>query len=303
MTFLTVLVCCITLAFSEELCDETRKGCCEYVSEWGLIPYQRWGDTPENKKQWWEDNNCNSITGGSSLTQCPYTCTVECDNFQGGACDMDNNEGLIGLIPNDEPCSAETCEQKCLAAAQEYGTGCCQWGWLMQDIEGKTCYYFKEVGDDGYGTRYWMQREHKRQVCKSIANEAEGAVGDINGKPLENDEYSRICNYGGKDSGECDRRRGSWASDSCNHCTRGSRWEGSGPLAVFGVGNHWCCTWKDLNTYNDCTCYKKRGEEAVGNGTLAYEQDGPHHSWVTYGLAAVGVCFLLYGAGNFYLKA
>jgi len=166
MLFLNFL---ISVALSRELCDETRVKCCAYHDKYGMVPYVKWANTPESEKKWYEDNNCNSVMGGSSLSQCPYTCSVECDDFQGGACDMDHNEALISLIQNRDTCSEEECKSKCRPAAEEYGTGCCQWGWLMQDIEGKSCYYFKGVGDDGYGTRYWMQREHSRQVCTSYA--------------------------------------------------------------------------------------------------------------------------------------
>jgi len=52
---------------------------------------------------------------------------------------------------------------------------------------------------------------------------------------------------------------------------------------------------KQTGSADYCGC---SAEEAA----LAYTTARSGHSWVTYGLAAIGVGTVLYGAGSFYLK-
>ena len=44
-----------------------------------MKPGVGWYKTPEDKKQWHRDNNCDAVMGGSELKHCPYTCGNECD--------------------------------------------------------------------------------------------------------------------------------------------------------------------------------------------------------------------------------
>jgi len=74
-------------------------------------------------------------------------------------------------------------------------------------------------------------------------------------------------------------------------------------VGVWGIGNHWCCTEDDLQN-GDCECSITTAEATDVEGALAYTNaESPGYSWVTYGLAAIGVGSILYGAGSFYCKA
>ena len=66
--------------FSETECDTIRHRCCSYNSNYGMIPYRTWGTTPPNEKTWHTENNCNSVMGGSILTNCPYECGMSTEN-------------------------------------------------------------------------------------------------------------------------------------------------------------------------------------------------------------------------------
>jgi len=56
---------------------------------------------------------------------------------------------------------------------------------------------------------------------------------------------------------------------------------------------------KKTGSYDYCGCPRESGVE----GSLAYTKAQSNLTWVTYGLAAIGMGSLLYGAGSFYLKA
>lgn len=59
----------------EKDCDVTRSKCCDYRIQYpGMIPYKSWGSTPNHAKQWYNDNDCNSVVGGTGLFNCPYNC-------------------------------------------------------------------------------------------------------------------------------------------------------------------------------------------------------------------------------------
>jgi len=55
-------------------CDEIREQCCAYNSQYGMIPGVTWGSTPPSATFWHSTNNCDTVMGGSSLTNCPYVC-------------------------------------------------------------------------------------------------------------------------------------------------------------------------------------------------------------------------------------
>ena len=55
-------------------CDNILERCCAYVTNWGVIPSETFGKTPNNEKDWFNDNECNMRVGGQALTNCPYTC-------------------------------------------------------------------------------------------------------------------------------------------------------------------------------------------------------------------------------------
>lgn len=44
--------------------------CCQYVMRYGMIPFETWGTTPKEEQKWYTAHNCDSVIGGSSLSNC-----------------------------------------------------------------------------------------------------------------------------------------------------------------------------------------------------------------------------------------
>ena len=53
---------------------------CSYNDNYGMIPFVRWGDTPESEKAWHKSNDCDTVMGGQQLLNCPYICSANSGN-------------------------------------------------------------------------------------------------------------------------------------------------------------------------------------------------------------------------------
>jgi len=141
-------------------CDGVLSGCCDYISEYGLQPYISWGGTPESEKEWWQNNDCNNVVGGSSdATNCPYQCGNQyqtCGERQNGFCltsdSQDQNSGVIQADGDDWD------ETTCLAwcESQEFKTGC------ELILETSECYLHTQDVSHGNG---WLN--HYCWICDS----------------------------------------------------------------------------------------------------------------------------------------
>lgn len=47
-----------------------QASCCQYVTRFAMIPFETWGTTPKKEQDWYTAHNCNSVIGGSSLSNC-----------------------------------------------------------------------------------------------------------------------------------------------------------------------------------------------------------------------------------------
>jgi len=52
-------------------CDSTHLRCCSFNVQYGMVPHQTWGSTPEDERPWHIANDCDTVMGGVALSNCP----------------------------------------------------------------------------------------------------------------------------------------------------------------------------------------------------------------------------------------
>jgi len=105
----------------EGTCDQTRQKCCAYNLNYGMVPHETWGTTPEEEKAWHTENQCDDVMGGSALSNCPYFCELStCPigffslDYEGQKLGADREGcGIGGCDSRHEHRTLEACADRC----------------------------------------------------------------------------------------------------------------------------------------------------------------------------------------------